>query len=169
MERDAFEQVVLEQKDRLFGYATMMLRDPAEAQDVAQETLVRLWQNRQQVDGAGARAWLKRTAHNLCIDRLRRRRTRSEIDGDVDRETRPDGEPGPQRLAASAELGRHIERCLGQLGEADRAVLVLRDVEGLPYDEVARVLDLPLGTLKARLHRARHNLRARLIRAGVTP
>jgi RNA polymerase sigma-70 factor (ECF subfamily) len=55
------------------------------------------------------------------------------------------------------------------MAEQDRAVLVMREVQGLPYDEIAKSLDLPLGTLKARLHRARDRLRAKLIRVGVTP
>jgi RNA polymerase sigma-70 factor (ECF subfamily) len=62
-----------------------------------------------------------------------------------------------------------LERALGALPERDRAVIVLREVQGLPYNEIAEVLGVPLGTLKARLHRAREQLRAKLVRAGVTP
>lgn len=166
---EEFERVVAEQKDRIFSYAVALLRERAEAQDVAQEALIRLWRHRETVGPAGAPLWLRRTAHNLCIDHVRRRRSRGEVD--VERSEAKDGDPGPGpvRLAESAELGREIERALGALPLGDRAVLVLREVQGLPYDEIAGILDLPLGTLKARLHRAREALRRRLIRAGVTP
>ena len=73
------------------------------------------------------------------------------------------------RRAESSELGRALERALGALPAKDRAVIVLREVEGLAYEEIAEILGVPLGTLKARLHRARESLRARLVRAGVTP
>jgi RNA polymerase sigma-70 factor (ECF subfamily) len=168
MDREAFERVVHEQKDRVYSYASMMLRGSAEAQDVAQEALVRLWQHRSTVENGAAHFWLRRTVHNLCIDRLRRDKTRAEADLEPDRTAGPEETTGPQRLAESGELGRMIRKALGRLPARDRAVLILREVQGLPYAEIAEILELPLGTLKARLHRAREQLRKRLIRAGVT-
>ena len=168
MDSEAFERVAQEQKDRVYSYASMMLRGSAEAQDVAQEALVRLWQHRSGVEDDAARFWLRRTVHNLCIDRLRRRKSRPEMDLELDATPGPAAE-NPHRLAESGELGREIRGALGKLPARDRAVLILREVQGLPYAEIAEILDLPLGTLKARLHRAREQLRNRLIRAGVTP
>ncbi len=170
MDQPTFERVAREQKDRVYSYAVRMLRQPAEAQDVAQEALVRLWQHRGRIDGeVGAGFWLRRTAHNLCIDRIRRRRASPEsdigLDDVIDADTRAD----PARLAASAEVSGCIEKALSQLPERDRAVLLLREVQGLPYAEIAQIVDVPLGTLKARLHRAREALRDKLVRAGVTP
>jgi RNA polymerase sigma-70 factor (ECF subfamily) len=169
MDREAFERVVQEQKDPVYSYAARMLRRPAEAQDVAQEALVRLWQHRRTVEAGTARFWLRRTVHNLCIDRLRRRRASPELDDALEEGISPDRRVGPSRLAESAELGRKIEDALGTLSHRDRAVLILREVQELPYSEIARILDLPLGTLKARLHRARERLRTKLVRQGVTP
>jgi RNA polymerase sigma-70 factor (ECF subfamily) len=166
MDIKAFERVAREQKDRLFSYAARMLRHPAEAQDVAQEALVRLWQHRGQVDGDTARFWLRRTTHNLCIDRLRRRRSSPEVDVEPKEAISPDERLGPGRLAEASELGGLIEDALGKLSPRDRAVLVLREVQGLPYAEIAEILDVPLGTLKARLHRAREQLRTRLVNAN---
>jgi len=170
MDVRGFERTVVSTKDRVHAYATRMLRDAAEAQDVAQESLVRLWQHRHGVDESGAGLWLMRTAHNLCIDRLRKRRVRSEVAGgdelmDVQRSNAPD----PEDRAGATEIGRGIEQALSGLGDLDRAVLLLREVHGMPYDEIATALQLPLGTLKARLHRAREKLRERLCRVGVTP
>ena len=78
MEREAYERVVMEQKDRIFAYASMMLRNATEAQDVAQEVLIRLWKHRDRVETERAPHWLRRAAHNLCIDQMRRRRVRNE-------------------------------------------------------------------------------------------
>ncbi len=164
----AYERVVRGEKDRVYSYASRMLRHSTEAQDVAQEALVKLWQHRSRVEPDGARFWLRRTAHNLCIDRIRRRRSRPE-DTELQEIMTADSRGGPGRLAESAELGRLIENALGKLAPRDRAVLILREVQELPYTEIAGILDIPLGTLKARLHRAREHLRAKLVRAGVAP
>lgn len=170
MDNRGFEQAVGLHKDRVHSYAKMMLKDPAEAQDVAQEALVRLWQHQAQVDAPGARSWLMRTAHNLCIDRMRKRRVRSEIaDGETMVDLQSDHNPGPQQRAEASEIGDRIEGALATLSSVDRAVIVMREVQGLPYDEIAQVLRVPLGTLKARLHRARDRLRTKLCREGVTP
>jgi RNA polymerase sigma-70 factor (ECF subfamily) len=170
MDIRGFERSVVAHKDRLFAFATAMLKDRAEAQDVSQEALVRLWQHRDSVEESGTRPWLMRTAHNLCIDRLRRRKVRGEVaEGDTVVALQTDDNPGPQRVAESTEIRRKIERALGMLPELDRAVIVMREVQGLPYGEIAGALGLPLGTLKARLHRARERLRTRLTQAGVAP
>ena len=106
---------------------------------------------------------------NLLFDRIRRRRSNPEVDAELKETITPDDGAGPGRLAESAELGRVIESALAQLPTRDRAVLIMREVDGLPYAEIARILEVPLGTLKARLHRAREQLRTKLIRAGARP
>jgi RNA polymerase sigma-70 factor (ECF subfamily) len=170
MDGESFERVVRMHKDRVHTYAALLLRDPAEALDVAQEALIRLWRHRSRVSPAAARPWLMRTAHNLCMDLLRKRKVRAEIDdAEAVVRVRADSNPGPGQLAESDELGRRIQATLGTLSPQDRAVVVMREVQGLPYDEIAETLGMPLGTLKARLHRARERLRAKLTRVGVTP
>ena len=169
MQEEAFEEAVMLYKDRVHAYATVMLRDPAEAQDVAQEALVRLWEHRGREEQRGAKLWLMRTVRNLCIDRIRRVKVRSEVgDGDEVVEAEADQHtPSPEKLTESGQLGQVIEDALGALSPQDRSVIVMREVQGLPYDEIASILEMPLGTLKARLHRARERLRNRLTRAGV--
>jgi RNA polymerase sigma-70 factor (ECF subfamily) len=169
MQEEAFEEAVMLHKDRVHAYATLMLRDASEAQDVAQEALVRLWEHRDRVRRQGARLWLMRTTRNLCIDRIRKLRVRSEVDegGAVVESEADRSSPGPEKLTESGELGRMIESALASLSPRDRSVMIMREVQGMPYDEIATVLGVPLGTLKARLHRARERLRAKLSRAGV--
>lgn len=165
-----FQSAVLEHKDRVHSYARSILRDPEDAKDVAQECLVRLWHHRERVEpGVGCRSWLLRSAHNLCIDRLRRRRSRPEVAHDESAYDTADGRPGPDRLVSSAEVGGRLERALLDLDHRDRAIVLLREVEGLTYEEIAEMLDLKMGTLKAILHRTREKLRHSLTRAEVTP
>lgn len=169
MDVGVYEQAVLMHKDRVHSYASMMLRNAEEARDVAQESLVRLWEHRGRVTRDQARPWLLRTAHNLCIDYIRKRSVRGEVDGENVIPMRPDAAPGPLQLVQSDEMGRAIEAALGELPPRDRAAVIMREVQGLPYDEIARTLELPLGTLKACLHRARERLRRKLLRSGVAP
>lgn len=169
MDSRGFERAAAEQKDRVHGYACRMLRDAEEARDVAQEALLRLWKHRRGVSEDGARVWLLRTVHNLCIDRIRRRRVRSEVAGENVIPFVPANRPGPHRLTQAGQIGSAIHEAVLALPPIDRAAVLLREVEGLPYDEISTTLGLRLGTLKARLHRAREKLRLALVRAGVAP
>jgi len=160
----------MEHKDRIHSYARGILRDPEDAKDVAQECLIRLWSHRERVEpGAGCRSWLLRSAHNLCVDRLRRRATRREIAQDHAAKDPTDARPGPERLTSSVEVAARLERALLALDDRDRSIVLLREVEGLAYEEIAALLDLKMGTLKATLHRAREKLRHALVAAEVTP
>lgn len=104
MDEDAFETVAREQKDRAFSYAARLLGRRADAQDVVQEGLVRLWQHRDRVEDDTARFWLRRTVHNLCIDRLRRRRASPEAEVPVDESLSPDPRGGPIAFIEHADL-----------------------------------------------------------------
>ncbi|HKQ59720.1 MAG TPA: RNA polymerase sigma factor [Candidatus Polarisedimenticolaceae bacterium] len=168
MEHEVFEAVVTLHKDRVHAYACTLLKDTEEARDVTQEILIRLWEHRRRVEPQGARPWLMRATHNLCIDRIRRRRGRVDLDVEDGPSTPADPTPGPERLAASDQSRQHLGLALASLSPMDRAVLVLREIQELPYDEIAATLGLPLGTLKARLHRARERLRERLVQRGVS-
>lgn len=169
MDQDDFRRAVHHHKDRVHSYASWILRDVEEARDVAQEALVRLWQNGDKVREGSARSWLMRTTRNLCIDRLRRRKARPEVPEEVVVVHPADTNPGPERLAASSELGRTLGRALETISPRDRAMVLMREVEGLTYDEIASTMEIPLGTLKAALHRAREKLRRELSGAGVQP
>jgi RNA polymerase sigma-70 factor (ECF subfamily) len=165
-----YQAAVLEHKDRVYSYARYLLRHSEDAQDVAQECLLRLWHHRERVEsGAACRNWLLRSAHNLCIDTIRRRRSRAEVDQDENAPEPADVRPDAFRIASASQGSGVLERALLELSQRDRAIVLLREVEGMPYDEIAVLLDLNIGTLKATLHRAREKLRAALTRAEVTP
>jgi RNA polymerase sigma-70 factor (ECF subfamily) len=170
MTDEGFERAVREHRHRVHSHAVWLLRDGEEARDVAQEALVRLWRHRDEVVEPAARSWLLRTTHRLCLDRHRRHAARPEGSEDNSRDPPvADPAPGPERIAASAVLGPILERALARLTPRDRAIVLLRDVEGLAYEDVAEYLRIPLGTVKAALHRCREKLRESLLRAGVHP
>jgi len=160
MEVEAYRQAVLELKDRVFGYAAQLLRDREEARDVTQEALLRLWEHREAVaDPAAAKPWLLRTVHNLCIDRLRQRRSRGTASLDDVVEPAADPSCAPDRPSNERSRRTEVERALGRIPPRDRALLLLREVHGHSYEELADLMGAPIGTLKSLLHRARARLR----------
>lgn len=168
MDAETYRTLVLRHKDRVNAYAAWMLGNRDEGVDIAQEALIRMWTHRSTVRPEAALSWLLKTTYRLCIDRTRRRKVRSEVGGEV-LEPMPTEAPGPERLTLAGQLGAMLEDALSRLNPTDRAAVLLREVQGMTYDEIATTLDLPLGTVKAKLHRSRERLRQDLVGAGVTP
>lgn len=131
---------------------------PDDAQDVCQEALLRAFHRLPRLKASGSfRAWLLQITHNSALDALERRRSEAvdpaTFEGDPDSDRR-----GPAARLESTERRDRLESKLEHLPATHRAVLVLRDVEGLSYDEIAQITDTPLGSVKGRLHRARCEL-----------
>jgi RNA polymerase sigma-70 factor (ECF subfamily) len=182
-ERAAFGQIVVLYQDRLYNAIVRMVGDHDEARELTQEVFLR---GLSKLDtyraDAGPYTWLFRIAVNLSISQLRkvqRRRTfsldrpgsrngrpGSQGDGDdqaaglIDRVSRQTAQPGDEVLAR--EQQEQVLAALGRLDAEYRAVLVMRDIEGFDYQQMADVLGLPLGTLKSRLFRARLAMRDEL-------
>ena len=169
MERVDYERVVVEHKDRVHSYAAWMLHDREEARDVAQDALIRLWTNRETIREESVKSWLLKTVHNLAIDRLRRRKTRAEAEMEDLTTIVDEDRPGPELSARGSEVGRMIGEALKRLSDRDRSMVLMREVHGLSYKEIATTVQMPLGTVKAALHRARERLRRELVGAGVRP
>lgn len=133
-----------------------------DAADAAQAALVSVWRHGGAVPPERQRAWVSRVARNAALDLVRRRRVRPQplaADATVDPAC---AAPLPDAHAEAGDLRREIGAALDTLGEPFRSLVVLRDVEGLSYDEIADALSLPLTTVKVYLHRARTRLRAAL-------
>jgi len=163
MDRD-FRRLADEYGARVYTFALYMLRRQEDAEDVAQEVLVRLWQNRDSVSHDGTAAWVMRVARNLVIDVARRRRSRAAVmvDG-PEVEMAASFVTAPERSDEGVhrrDLREHLEAALDTLTEPYRSIVVMRDIQGLAYEEIALALELPLGTVKAYLHRARQRLRS---------
>lgn len=157
-----FESEVASHQHRLFGFARYYLRDDEEARDIVQETLLRLWTNRAKIDRATSSAWLTRVCRNACIDRLRKRRTRRPAELPVDDVFADDATPADVALH-ELDMRQRVLALLDDLAEPYRALVILRDIQDLSYEEIAHALDLPMNTVKVYLHRARKRLRMRLL------
>ena len=154
------DSVVQCHADLVYRVALNLLRDPDEAADAAQEALVKVWQGCAGVPEAKLAAWCARVSRNACLDHLRRRKVRPQPFKDPAlAPEKVSTSPLPDDDAEADEFNRHLDVALGQLGEPYRSIVVLREVEGLAYQEVADALDLPLNTMKVYLHRAKRRLR----------
>ena len=163
----AFEPLVQKYRQRVYRLAFNVLRDAEEAWDVAQEAFIRAWEGLPSFRRQSAfYTWLFRITMNVASDRARQRAARGRAFGtervDEEQWDRDLVDPGeaPDARAARAEERRRIERALDALPEHHRAIIMLSDLEGLSYREIAEVLRIPMGTVMSRLHHARKRLRA---------
>jgi len=162
----AFEQIMNLYADRLYSYILRMVGNATDAEDLVQETFLRAYQGLPNFDGrASLGTWLYRIATNLCIDHQRRRARRAptvsysahdDEDGEATEWDFPDLQtPNPLDAALNRELEAVVEEAIGKLSPKLKTVLLLYDVEELSYEEIARVLNIPIGTVKSRLNHAR--------------
>jgi RNA polymerase sigma-70 factor (ECF subfamily) len=164
-DRRAFEDFVRAHQHRIYGLALRMLGNSAEAQDVAQEAFLRAYRGLAEFRGdARLSTWLYAIASRLCLNRLAggERRLIRDDEGILDRLA--DVRPGPDETLERDELEEALRRAIAELPEERRVVVVLRDVDGLAYEEIAEILALPVGTVRSRLHRARLDLKEKLER-----
>jgi RNA polymerase sigma-70 factor (ECF subfamily) len=161
----AFGELVVKYQDRLFNTLTYVVGSWEEAEDVVQEAFVQAFVKLSTFQRASAfYTWLYRIAFNLAVSRKRRRRP--ELSVDATREATGDepvdeGQAPGDRLEQQ-ESDEQVQAALERISEEHRAILVLREMEGFCYEKIAEVLDLPVGTVRSRLHRARMALREEL-------
>ena len=155
-----------EHYDRIHRYVRGMVRDPDEAEDLAQEAFLRAHRERDTVQDPGALlAWLYRIATHVALDRLRQRASRAakQSGADVTDLDPPDlAAPSLDQSLAQEQMSACVQRYLVNLSDSYRAAIILHDLHGLSGPEIAAVLDVPLPTVKIRLHRARERLKASL-------
>jgi len=169
-DEQAFENYVLPEIEVLLRVANSLTRNHAEAEDLVQDALIRAYRGIGGFDGRHPRAWLLTILRNTHINRNRRRRP--ELLRDPDAATdRMISAASDERTDAGIdnEIDVEIIRALGSLDEPFRRVVELVDIDGLSYAEAAEVLDVPVGTVMSRLHRARSRIRDRLDRVGFVP
>lgn len=151
----------------LYSLAYRFAGSRHDAEDLVQELLIRLYPRFSELKKVeDLRPWLARSLHNLYIDTLRSRQRsplgNSDPDSDVILELVSDNDPEPSSLLEQNDRARQIAVALDHLSEAHRSLIIMHDMEGYTLPELTKVFDLPLGTLKSRLHRARNNLREHL-------
>ena len=171
---DAFEPLVLENQSKVYNLALRMMGNPSDAEDAAQEAFVKAWNSLKDFRGDSRfSVWLYRLTNNVCIDLLRKQKRQTAIslsqendDGEEMELMIPDGRLSPEEEAERKELQEQIRAALANLPDEWRSILVLRELNGLSYEELAETLNLEVGTVKSRLNRARKKLCAELIQSG---
>lgn len=168
-----FNTLVRMYESRVYTLCYRMLGDPDSAADAAQDAFLSAYRNIRSFRGGSFRSWMLRIATNTCYDVLRARKRRPSVSLDVDADDESEQSPlqiaddaeSPDAFALRRELAAEIQRGLGLLPEEQRAVLILSDIEGLPYEEIAQITGANLGTVKSRLSRGRARLRD-VLKAG---
>jgi RNA polymerase sigma-70 factor, ECF subfamily len=161
----AFEELVASHQHRVFGVALRMLGGAAEAEEVAQEAFLRAHRSLGEFRGdAKLSTWLYTIVSRLCLNRLASGDRRAVRHGEDALLRVADEGGGPEVHAERGELEGALHRAIAELPEERRVVIILRDLEGLSYEEIAVALGLELGTVRSRLHRARMDLKDKLER-----
>jgi len=170
-EASAFDVLVARWEDKIRGAAYRFLGSEEEARDVAQEAFLKAYRA---LGGfkreARFSSWLYQIATNLCRDRLRRRRTRAAVSIEELEETGPvivETRPGAHERLQQMDLARVVRRAVHALAEEQREVVILKEYQGLTFQEIAQALDLPVSTVKTRLYRGLGQLRLQLEREGL--
>jgi len=162
-ETDAFEHFVEHFRAKVFRYSWLMCGSPEDAEEVAQETLLKVFQSIDQLrEPEHVRSWVFRIARNVCLMQRRQSVFAPKEELPADEVPLPDNaEPADERLL-NAELRAVIERVIMELPRTYRSVVLLRDLEGLSTEDTAQILDLGIDVVKTRLHRGRAAMRQKL-------
>jgi RNA polymerase sigma-70 factor, ECF subfamily len=159
----AFGQLVLKYQDRLFHTILHMVGGRDDASDIVQEAFVQAFVKLDSFQRASAfYTWLYRIAFNVAATHSRRRKPGGERVRDMAGHEPADPRVGPVHELEREERARQVRHALAALSEEHRVVLVLREIDGCCYETIAEALDLPVGTVRSRLHRARIQLREQL-------
>lgn len=162
----AFAALMRRYEAPIYGYLGRMLRNKADADDAFQDTFLKVYANLDRFRASGRfRPWLYRIATNCCLDLLRRRKRRRTVSLDAPGPSDGPGAPalsdvlashapGPGEQADAAETGERLARAVARLRPKHRAVFVMAKYDHLAYDEIARALRVPVGTVKSRMNKA---------------
>ncbi|RDI53027.1 RNA polymerase sigma-29 (SigE) subunit [Nocardia mexicana] len=162
----SWDELVREHADRVYRLAYRLTGDPQDAEDLTQETFIRVFRSLSNYQPGTFEGWLHRITTNLFLDMVRRRnRIRMEaLPDDYDRV--PSEGPDPEQVYHDANLDPDLQSALDALAPEFRAAVVLCDIEGLSYEEIGATLGVKLGTVRSRIHRGRQALREHLAHNG---
>lgn len=160
----AFEQLMTAHESKMYAVALRMCGNREDAQDCLQEAMLRVYRAMSGFKGQSSfSTWVYRITMNSCLDELRRRKSRAgtSLDALLENGFSPcdDGDT-PEQNSLRSEQRRVLERAIAALPEDMRSAIVLRDIQGCSYDEIAQALDANVGTIKSRISRGREKLRA---------
>jgi RNA polymerase sigma-70 factor (ECF subfamily) len=153
-----FEQLVMPHLGAAYNLARWLVRNESEAEDMVQESCLKAFQAFEGFRGDDARSWVLTIVRNTCFTSLRKRKAADLTEFDEDLHGGAATSPDPETLRIRLEDAETVHRALDQLPPEYREVLILREMEGLSYRQVAQVIDSPIGTVMSRLARARGRL-----------
>ena len=170
---ESFNELVRLFEGRVYTLCYRMLGDAESAADAAQDAFLSAFRNLRSFRGGSFRSWMLRIATNTCYDMLRVRKRRPSVSLDIEADDESDSSPlqiadtaeSPDDFAQRRELAAAIQQGLTELPDEQRIVLILSDIQGLAYEEIAQITNSNLGTVKSRLSRGRARLRA-VLKAG---
>ena len=162
----AFEQLMRRHESRMYSVAIRMCGNREDAQDCVQDAMLRIYRALDRFKGQSSfSTWVYRITMNTCLDELRRRKVRASTSLDTLLESGwspTDETDTPERHAIDSERRRALEKAIGSLPEDMRSAIVLREMQGLSYEEISDVLSVNVGTIKSRISRGREKLREKI-------
>jgi RNA polymerase sigma-70 factor (ECF subfamily) len=166
-----FDTLLLPHMDAAYNLARWLLRDPHHAEDALQDACLRAYRSIDRFRGGDGRAWLLTIVRNVCYSRMRQGRREPPTDAFDDDAHGSTHDPSEANAIEWRETkGELLRKALERLPDEYREVIVLHEIEGLPYREIAAVAEIPIGTVMSRLARARRKLQTELLSlAGGTP
>lgn len=165
---EAFDRLVERYGTRIYNAVYRQVGNANDASDIVQQTFIKAYQNLGRFKGdASLCTWLYRIAFNESVNFFRRRGRRRTVpmvvsSGEEEVSLEPVDEEDPSRATDRRELHERVQAALQELEEESRQIVILREFEGMAYDEIAGLLRIPVGTVRSKLHRARRTLKARL-------
>jgi RNA polymerase sigma-70 factor (ECF subfamily) len=168
---EAYDELIRRHQERIYGTVYHMTSNHEDANDLTQETFIKAFQALRSFKGGSSfYTWIYRIAVNKTINFLKQRKNRSGMslnDLDVNTENNPDlvalvSHKTPRRDAALSELQEKLNEAMGKLSEVHRLVVTLHDIQGVPHEEIARIMDCNVGTVRSRLFYARQQLQGYL-------
>jgi len=155
---EAFGELVTKYRGRIFSMVYAMVQNEDDAWDLAQDGLLKAWRSIQQFEGRSSfYTWLYRLTVNLAIDSLRRKGSRVQVELD---DSIPSSLPTPRVNYQRTEIREHLKAALAELSPEHRAVIVLKEIEDLQYQEIAEILNVSIGTVMSRLFYGRKKLQS---------
>lgn len=142
-----------------------LMQREEEAKDIVQDVLIKIWDKRGDLDKIdNLDGWMFTVTRNLCIDRIRARKSHLDINTQVQVADKQDN---PHETTSKSQLMNLIKKLINEMPEKQKLVIHLRDIEGLSYDEIAQACSIPLAQVKVNLHRARLSLKEKIIQSGL--
>ncbi|MBR2852240.1 MAG: sigma-70 family RNA polymerase sigma factor, partial [Anaerotignum sp.] len=169
----AFEELILKHEKIVYNVALRMMNHSEDAKDISQEVFLKAYRSLGNFDERSQfSTWLYRITHNTCIDEMRKRKGKQSYsleeeleneEGSMQRQIADEGDT-PEESLLREEQKSEILQALDTLSEEHKAAVILRDVKGLSYEEIAEILELSLGTVKSRISRARNQLKKEILK-----